>query len=32
MTRSRVITLIGTMAGALGGFLVNRWVTCHSGG
>ncbi len=32
MTKSRLITLSGTLAGALGGFLVNRWVACHSGG
>ncbi len=24
--------ILGTGIGALGGFLVNRWVTCHSGG
>lgn len=28
----RLKTLLGTAAGAVGGFLVNRWVTCHSGG
>ncbi len=33
MDRNRIIRqLIGPVVGGGGGFLVNRWVACHSGG